>query len=189
VLICRRHAPTRAVRLSRGRSAFSGGTGLRCSRANDAKIRRRADDRDCVALVTRVRSCLGRGRSAPPISVARRARRCFCGCPCFAGHRPGRRLSRTACRSLFDRGGETTTECGTAAARTSALGRKSVIAPLGPSITAAVLASADHDRQIWRRPNANYGEAVGIHKCTEDRPRRIGQSRSAAARNVPVRSV
>src|SRR6266511_4415380 len=30
------------------------------------------------------------------------------------------------------------------------------------TITAAVLASADHDLQIRRRPNANYGEAVGI---------------------------
>src|SRR5882672_12266157 len=28
--------------------------------------------------------------------------------------------------------------------------------------TAAVLAGADHDLQIWRRPNVSYGEAVGI---------------------------
>jgi uncharacterized membrane protein len=32
-----------------------------------------------------------------------------------------------------------------------------------PSTTAAVLASADHDQQICRRPNSIYGEAVGFH--------------------------
>ena len=35
------------------------------------------------------------------------------------------------------------------------------------NITAAVLASADHDLQIRRRPNANYGEAVGITSIYE----------------------
>ncbi|HEX9296384.1 MAG TPA: hypothetical protein VF881_11125, partial [Polyangiaceae bacterium] len=35
------------------------------------------------------------------------------------------------------------------------------------NITAAVLASADHDLQIWLRPNANYGEAVGITPIDE----------------------
>ncbi len=35
------------------------------------------------------------------------------------------------------------------------------------NITVAVLASADHDLQIWLRPNANYGEAVGITPIDE----------------------
>ena len=60
------------------------------------------------------------------------------------------------------------------------------------SSTAAVLASpvgdfpgssADHDQQIWRRPNVRYGEAVGIHPVQPRRAATPGQSRFADPRN------
>src|SRR6266542_3706058 len=50
---------------------------------------------------------------------------------------------------------------------------RSSAAPWPDSITAAVLASADHDRQKWRRANASYGEAVGItlrYEISRDAP-------------------
>jgi hypothetical protein len=42
--------------------------------------------------------------------------------------------------------------------------------------TVAVLAEADHDLQIWRRPNVNYGEAVGIAQFQAGSAATPGQS-------------
>ena len=60
-----------------------------------------------------------------------------------------------------------------------------------------ILASADHDPQIWRRPNSSYdaaksptgdGEAVGITYFKSKRAATLRQPRSADARNPAVRS-
>ncbi len=56
------------------------------------------------------------------------------------------------------------------------------------SIATTVLASADHDLQIGRRPNANDGEASGSPDMRNE-PRRPRQARSATSRNPPVPSV
>ena len=51
------------------------------------------------------------------------------------------------------------------------------------STTAAVLASADHDQQIWRRPHVKYGEAVGIRPGQQIEPPRLA-SLASLLRNI-----
>ena len=67
------------------------------------------------------------------------------------------------------------------------LNGRSALSRESPSTTAAVLASpvgdfpgssADHDQQIWRRPNVRYGEAVGIHPFRQDEPLRLASHAS-----------
>src|SRR5450432_627014 len=56
------------------------------------------------------------------------------------------------------------------------------------STTAAVLAGADHDQQIWRRPNESYGEAVGITHFRSGSAATPSHSRFAGTCVPPVRS-
>ena len=55
---------------------------------------------------------------------------------------------------------------------------------IGLRTTAVVLASADHDQLMWRRPNANYGEAVGIDTGGRNQPRRLATEPRRARRRT-----